>query len=142
SPGAAPTDTGPMTVAVPRRTRPAQARVVYGGFPGVLVTNTNRRPVASPPERFAPSLLLTTDESGRDASRLDERLCHRLVVLWAAESVGAAETLLARAVDYAKTRRQFGRVIGQFQAIKHLLADGRLAHQEALTATVQLANCD
>ncbi len=41
----------------------------------------------------------------------------------AAESVGATEHVLTCAVDYAKTRTQFGRPIGSFQAIKHKCAD-------------------
>ena len=45
----------------------------------------------------------------------------RLVL--AAELVGTAQRALDAAVAYAKERRQFGRPIGSFQAIKHLLAD-------------------
>jgi alkylation response protein AidB-like acyl-CoA dehydrogenase len=44
-------------------------------------------------------------------------------VYLAAESVGATEHVLACAIDYAKTRIQFGRPIGSFQAIKHKCAD-------------------
>ena len=40
----------------------------------------------------------------------------------AAEQVGGAEACLEMAVEYAKVRRQFGRPIGSFQAIKHLCA--------------------
>jgi len=45
----------------------------------------------------------------------------------AAQLVGAAESLLDAAVDYAKQRTQFGRVIGSYQAIKHKLADVHIA---------------
>jgi alkylation response protein AidB-like acyl-CoA dehydrogenase len=45
----------------------------------------------------------------------------------AAQLVGAAEALLDAAVDYAKQRSQFGRVIGSYQAIKHKLADVHIA---------------
>ena len=41
----------------------------------------------------------------------------------AAEQVGGAERCLELSVDYAKTRQQFGRAIGSFQAIKHACAD-------------------
>ncbi|HET6538808.1 MAG TPA: acyl-CoA dehydrogenase family protein [Sphingopyxis sp.] len=42
----------------------------------------------------------------------------------AAESVGAAERLLALTIDYVKTRRQFGQALGDFQVIQHRLVDG------------------
>lgn len=41
----------------------------------------------------------------------------------AAEMTGAAEACLEMALEYVKTRRQFGRAIGGFQAVKHRLAD-------------------
>jgi alkylation response protein AidB-like acyl-CoA dehydrogenase len=58
-----------------------------------------------------------------------------------AEQVGACERLLEIATDYARTREQFGRPIGSFQAIKHKCADmlvelewARSASQAALEA--------
>jgi alkylation response protein AidB-like acyl-CoA dehydrogenase len=45
----------------------------------------------------------------------------------AAQLVGAGQALLDAAVDYAKKRAQFGRVIGSYQAIKHKLADVHIA---------------
>lgn len=47
----------------------------------------------------------------------------RVLVCVAAESLGAAERLLAEATSYARTRIQFGRAIGSYQAVKHQLAD-------------------
>ena len=41
----------------------------------------------------------------------------------AAEQVGAAARCLADTVEYTKTRIQFGRPIGSFQALKHRMAD-------------------
>ncbi|HWU23927.1 MAG TPA: acyl-CoA dehydrogenase family protein [Nocardioides sp.] len=45
----------------------------------------------------------------------------------AAYLLGAGERVLTDTVAYAKQRRQFGREIGSYQAIKHKLADVRIA---------------
>ncbi|GAB2976506.1 acyl-CoA dehydrogenase family protein [Nocardioides montaniterrae] len=45
----------------------------------------------------------------------------------AAYLLGAGERVLADSVAYVKQRRQFGREIGSYQAIKHKLADVRIA---------------
>jgi alkylation response protein AidB-like acyl-CoA dehydrogenase len=44
-------------------------------------------------------------------------------VLLASEMVGAAEAVLGLTRDYAIERRQFGRAIGSFQAVKHPIVD-------------------
>ena len=44
-------------------------------------------------------------------------------LLVAADTLGAAQAMLDKAVEYAKERKQFGRVIGSFQAVKHLCAE-------------------
>lgn len=48
-------------------------------------------------------------------------------LLAAAQCLGVGEALLARTVQYAKQRTQFGTPIGGFQAVKHRLADTLLA---------------
>ncbi|MCX5378923.1 acyl-CoA dehydrogenase family protein [Streptomyces sp. NBC_00091] len=48
-------------------------------------------------------------------------------LLTAAQCLGVGEALLARTVEYAKQRTQFGTPIGGFQAVKHRLADTLLA---------------
>lgn len=45
------------------------------------------------------------------------------LVLVAADAFGGSRRCLEMAVDYAKTREQFGQIIGAFQAVKHQLAD-------------------
>jgi alkylation response protein AidB-like acyl-CoA dehydrogenase len=52
-----------------------------------------------------------------------DRLVDVAAVALAADGLGAAQRSLDMAVEYAKQREQFGRVIGSFQAIKHKLAD-------------------
>lgn len=44
-------------------------------------------------------------------------------VLLAADTLGAAQVMLDKAVAYAKERKQFNRVIGSFQAVKHMCAE-------------------
>lgn len=41
----------------------------------------------------------------------------------AADTLGASQNMLDQAIAYAKERRQFNRVIGSFQAVKHLCAE-------------------
>jgi alkylation response protein AidB-like acyl-CoA dehydrogenase len=41
----------------------------------------------------------------------------------AADGLGGSERVLEMAVEYSKTREQFGRPIGSFQAIKHMAAE-------------------
>ena len=53
-----------------------------------------------------------------------------LLTLAAAESAGIARWCLETASDYAKLRVQFGRPIGQFQAVKHALADMLVAVEQ------------
>ncbi len=52
-----------------------------------------------------------------------DRVREVVMCLMAAEHAGGARWLLDTATDYAKVRVQFGRPIGQFQAVKHRLAD-------------------
>jgi 3-oxochol-4-en-24-oyl-CoA dehydrogenase len=52
-------------------------------------------------------------------------------VMVAAECSGGAEWCLDTAVAYAKVREQFGRPIGQFQAVKHKCADMLVAVEQA-----------
>jgi len=52
-----------------------------------------------------------------------QRLYDRAAVLFAFEQLGGAQRALGMAVGYAKERFAFGRPIGSFQAIKHMLAD-------------------
>lgn len=44
-------------------------------------------------------------------------------VMLAADTLGAAGSMLNKAVAYAGQRKQFGRLIGSFQAVKHICVD-------------------
>lgn len=62
----------------------------------------------------------TIDESLASAARPRSELLGRIAL--ASEILGAAETAVALAIEYAGDRRQFGQPIGSFQAMRHLLA--------------------
>ena len=86
-------------------------------------------------------------EVGRDA--LVGRLGHgweilgpaleRATVLRCAEIAGAGERVLEISVDYARQRRQFGRPIGQFQAVQYLCTDIAIATHLTSLLTFQAA---
>lgn len=58
-----------------------------------------------------------------DASEVLDRLMNRVNAAYALDMVGGGQRALDIAVEYAKTRVQFGRPIGAFQAIKHKCAE-------------------
>jgi alkylation response protein AidB-like acyl-CoA dehydrogenase len=71
--------------------------------------------------------------AGGAAPGLEKTLDLAAVAL-AAEQVGGAQRVLEMSVEYAKTRVQFGRPIGSFQAIKHKCADMLLEVESAKSA--------
>jgi alkylation response protein AidB-like acyl-CoA dehydrogenase len=60
---------------------------------------------------------------GELAAAMLARLTAAGSLLAAAESVGAASRMLEDACAYAAQRRQFGRTISSYQALRHMLAD-------------------
>jgi alkylation response protein AidB-like acyl-CoA dehydrogenase len=56
------------------------------------------------------------------------------LVALAGEQTGAAQRCLESTVEYAKTRIQFGRAIGSFQAVKHMASDLLLETESAISA--------
>ena len=63
----------------------------------------------------------------------------RAAVALIAEQAGGAMHAMQMAVDYARTRYQFGRAIGSFQAVKHMCVDMLLEAQSALSAARHVA---
>ena len=88
---------------------------------GVTVT---RVPVMDPTRT-----LCRVDFDGATAAAIPTRasfLSRLRAAAWAAisaEQVGAARAVLDATVQYTQERKQFGRVIGSFQALKHRMAD-------------------
>jgi alkylation response protein AidB-like acyl-CoA dehydrogenase len=61
---------------------------------------------------------LATASSDDVAAVIDDAL-----IATAADALGAARAVMHLAVEYAKVRKQFGQVIGSFQAVQHLCVD-------------------
>jgi alkylation response protein AidB-like acyl-CoA dehydrogenase len=55
----------------------------------------------------------------------------RAMVAFSAELIGTARWMLDTTLEYVKTREQFDRPIGSFQALQHRLADMSLLHERA-----------
>ena len=80
--------------------------------------------------------------SSGDVSATLERAILRAIVALSAEQLGGAQRILEMATDYAKTRLQFGRPIGSFQAIKHQCADMLVQVEFARSAVYNAAFAD
>ncbi|MDA8372045.1 MAG: acyl-CoA/acyl-ACP dehydrogenase [Nocardiopsaceae bacterium] len=78
------------------------------------------RPLADLELTAAPARLLA---SGADAEQALRSALIAGATLLSAEQLGVAEWALETTVEYLKTRNQFGRPVGAFQALKHRLAD-------------------
>jgi alkylation response protein AidB-like acyl-CoA dehydrogenase len=61
------------------------------------------------------------------------------VVLAAARQLGGARAVLDRTIEHVKTREQFDRAIGTFQAVQHQLADVATAYDATELAVAQAA---
>ncbi|NUU23535.1 MAG: acyl-CoA dehydrogenase [Streptomycetaceae bacterium] len=80
-------------------------------------------------------------EIGRlDPDRLRQWQAYALVII-ASELVGAASAFVKLSVEYAGERRQYGRQIGAFQAVQHLLADATVLVEASTSATRYAAWC-
>lgn len=63
------------------------------------------------------------------------------LVVVASELVGAARSFVAQSVEYARERSQYGRPIGSFQAVQHLLADATVLVDACASAARYAAWC-
>jgi alkylation response protein AidB-like acyl-CoA dehydrogenase len=77
-------------------------------------------------------------EPGAAADLVDRQLAIAAVLL-AAESVGAMDHDFELALEYSKARIAFGRPIGSFQAVKHLLADTSLVLEMSKAVVAEAA---
>lgn len=77
--------------------------------------------------------------TGDEARRALEHAVDVATLALAAEMVGGMQWTLDAAVEYAKTRKQFGKPIGQFQAIQHHCANMLLMTESARSAVYYAA---
>jgi alkylation response protein AidB-like acyl-CoA dehydrogenase len=66
---------------------------------------------------------VVSEELSTNSSIALERIRDAGRVVLAADTLGAAWRMIDKAVEYAGQRKQFGRLIGSFQAVKHICAD-------------------
>jgi alkylation response protein AidB-like acyl-CoA dehydrogenase len=132
---------GARTLLVIARTENGQGLfVVDADADGVDRTDT---PTLDPTRRLARLQLSSAaarlvGNDGDGAVILSDTLDIARVAL-SAEQAGGAQRCLDMSVEYVKTRNQFGRPIGSFQAIKHHVANMFVAVQVARAASLEAA---
>jgi alkylation response protein AidB-like acyl-CoA dehydrogenase len=107
--------------------------VLAGGGPVVTLHHVSAdapgveiRPVATMDPTRPLSEVSFTDVSATAIGAPDDLVARVRDLTWAllaVEQVGAAGAALRMTIEYTKERKQFGRVIGSFQALKHRMAD-------------------
>ncbi|GLR68587.1 acyl-CoA dehydrogenase [Acidocella aquatica] len=102
---------------------PGVTRRAWQGADGADFADMEFRNVTMPP-----SALLG---ARRDILPHVEAALDRTAIALCADAVGAMKVLLAATVEYAKTRVQFGKPIGSFQALTHRMADMAVKQAEA-----------
>ncbi len=86
--------------------------------------------------KVGPDSLLGTEGT---AGPIIERMLQLAAVGLSLDQIGGAQWCLETAVEHAKTRYQFGRAIGSFQAIKHRCADLLMAVEHAKSTAYHAA---
>jgi alkylation response protein AidB-like acyl-CoA dehydrogenase len=79
-------------------------------------------------------------DSARIGGRQDlreaiERIRDEATVMLCADAAGSMDALLRTTVEYARTRKQFGKPIGSFQALQHRMVDMLLACEQSSSIT-------
>ncbi|SNS55858.1 Acyl-CoA dehydrogenase [Geodermatophilus saharensis] len=116
---------GPVTGSAPSIDA-ADATVFLGLDGGALVVGegevTPGRPLDAT-RGLARVRLTSRRVLAEDAGALWERARQVAAVVLAAEDLGAADRAVLMGVGYARQREAFGRLIGSYQAVKHMLVD-------------------
>src|SRR5947199_2419753 len=78
-------------------------------------------------------------DAGNEAGQMLEQALHCASFALSAEGVGGMQWILDTAVAYARSREQYGRVIGSFQGVAHPLVDRALDLTSARSAVYNAA---
>ena len=128
-----------LVLVVARSTAGPGLFAVDRGAPGLraepMTTLDPTRPMAALTFDQVPAVLIGAEGRG---GRLMSRVLDLACVALAAEQAGGARRCLEMSAGYARTRFQFGRPIGSFQAVKHKCAD-MLVRVELAEATAREA---
>jgi alkylation response protein AidB-like acyl-CoA dehydrogenase len=131
---------GPVSFAIPSATLTEGAIVPYGQLSGLMVAGGleagEDRLCAVVDATPADSDILLRAVQIPSPSIFSTEAAREVAVVLAAEATGAAAQLLDDGVAFAKQREQFGRPIGSFQAVKHMLADALILNESAETAAI------
>jgi alkylation response protein AidB-like acyl-CoA dehydrogenase len=105
------------------------ARLLAEPVGGIDLTRAIRPSLALPPAGRRRVGCRAPSPAGRD------RLAAFALAVLTADLLGTMEAAHAAAVDYARTRRQFGAPIGSFEAIQDLAAEGLVLVEATRSAT-------
>lgn len=70
-----------------------------------------------------------------------EKITLASALLHAAEMTGGSQAVIDYTVEYLQTRKQFDKVIGSFQALKHPTVDNYVEYEKARTHLYSAAHC-
>ncbi|MFZ0716397.1 acyl-CoA dehydrogenase family protein [Mycobacterium sp.] len=104
----------------------------------LVVTLDMTRPLVDLSFDGAQGRLLST---GPQSAIAIERALQVGAALLASEQLGLAQRCLAMTVEYLLVRRQFGRVLGSYQSLKHRLADLAVLLEQAVAVARYAAGC-
>jgi alkylation response protein AidB-like acyl-CoA dehydrogenase len=110
--------------------------LVPADAPGVSIRSQAGVDAASAPSVVDLVDVIVADEDVVSSAATLEAAFAVGAVATAAEGLGAASAALDLAVQYAGERYQFGRPIGSFQALKHLIADAHIDREAAWSAVL------
>jgi alkylation response protein AidB-like acyl-CoA dehydrogenase len=108
--------------------------------PGVTITPVDGLDAAAVPGRVRlEGVQVSSSAVVLDAERALIGALDVGTIVTAAEGLGAATRALAMAVEYSRERRQFGRPIGSFQALQHIMADAHIEREIAWSTVLAAA---